>query len=84
MTNSLVRDAPHPVAPAWATITAVSAHLWRVGDHAGRILGHIRARATDEGWRFAAERFFVADHAFRRLGEFWRPDDALECLRYLR
>ena len=82
--NASLLDAPRPPAPLWAEVSAVSPRLWRVSDRRGRIVGHIRAHLCDTGWRFSAERFSSTEHAFRALGDFWRADDALECLRYLR
>jgi hypothetical protein len=71
-------------APEWARITTAGRGLWRVADRAGRVLGHVRAVASEGGWRFAAERFVPAARGFRRLGEFWAAAEALECLRYQR
>lgn len=75
---------PSVPAPAWARVDRVARGRWRVSDRSGRILGHVHAVLTERGWRFAAERFSVAARAFRALGEFWTPDEALECLRYAR
>jgi hypothetical protein len=57
---------------------------WRVSARSGHVIGHLSIRATDRGWRFAAERFDPIAHAFRAFGEFWTPDEALECLRFSR
>jgi hypothetical protein len=81
--NHRLLDHPVTEAPAWARVTAAAADLWRVADGRGRVLGHVRTVRTSDGWRYRAERFDVAAHRFRRVGEFWRPGEALECLRYL-
>ncbi len=80
----LVTEAPAITAPAWARLMRVARDRWRVTDRAGRIVGHVHAVPTARGWRFAAERFSPAARAFRPIGEFWRPDEAMECLRYAR
>ena len=56
-------------------------HLWRVQDRAERILGHLRVVADPLGLRYRAERLSLASHAFRVVGEFWAPDDAVAALR---
>ncbi len=77
-------DTPELPAPAWARVQVVGRGRWRVTDRSGRVVGHVHRVATDRGWRYAAERFHIASRSFRRLGEFWTPDEALECLRYQR
>lgn len=57
-------------------------HLWRVQDDAGRVLGHLRIAADPLGLRYRAERLQLATGTFRLIGEFWRPDDAVDALRY--
>jgi hypothetical protein len=59
-------------------------HLWRVQDSGGRILGHLRIVADPLGLRYRAERLHLASGSFRIIGEFWRADDAVQALRYLR
>ncbi|MDQ0645672.1 hypothetical protein [Microbacterium murale] len=59
-----------------------SEQLWRVQDATGRILGHLRIVADPLGLRYRAERLHLATGAFRIVGEFWRPDDAVQALRY--
>lgn len=87
--NDRLLDHPvllnHPVAdaPPWARVTAVSPDLWRVADPRGRVMGHVRTVLTERGWRFCVERFDSRTRGFRRLGEFWRPGEALDCLRHL-
>ncbi|MCS3842671.1 MULTISPECIES: hypothetical protein [unclassified Microbacterium] len=62
-------------------LVRASEHLWRVQDAAGRILGHLRIVADPLGLRYRAERLHLATGAFRIVGEFWRPDDAVQALR---
>lgn len=59
-----------------------SEQLWRVQDATGRILGHLRIVADPLGLRYRAERLHLATGAFRIVGEFWRPDDAVQSLRH--
>ncbi len=85
MTTALWNDlAPAPRPAGWGAATHVAAGLWRIADPRGVVVGHVRAIAADEGWRYAAERFHATTGGFRRLGEFWSSSDALECLRYAR
>ncbi|WP_426182866.1 hypothetical protein [Microbacterium sp. TWP3-1-2b2] len=62
-------------------LVRASEQLWRVQDTAGRILGHLRIVADPLGLRYRAERLHLATGAFRLVGEFWRPDDAVQALR---
>ena len=58
--------------------------LWRVVDAQGRVIGHLQQVRESGGIRFRARRFHAPSRAFRDLGEFWRADDAIECLRFTR
>ena len=85
----MIDAAPHrpPVLTRGATVRLASAgpSLWRVLDAAGRVLGHLQAVSDDGGGtRFRARRFHAASRAFRDLGDFWSPDDAVDCLRFAR
>lgn len=62
-------------------LVRASDHLWRVQDAEGAILGHLRVAADPLGLRYRAERLHLATGAFRLIGEFWRPDDAVLALR---
>ena len=62
-------------------LVRASEQLWRVQDTAGRIFGHLRIVADPLGLRYRAERLHLATGAFRIVGEFWRPDDAVQALR---
>ncbi len=62
-------------------LVRASEQLWRVQDTAGRILGHLRIVADPLGLRYRAERLHLATGVFRIVGEFWRPDDAVQALR---
>lgn len=74
---ALTRDAAVRLASAGPS-------LWRVLDRAGRVLGHLQAVPDGSGMRFRARRFHAASRAFRDLGDFWSPDDAVDCLRFAR
>lgn len=74
--------APPPLASSRETLIRAADHLWRVQDTAGRILGHLRVVADPLGLRYRAERLHLATGAFQLVGEFWRPDDAVQTLRY--
>lgn len=58
-----------------------SAHLWRVQDASGRVLGHLRLAADPLGVRYRAERLHLPTGVFRLVGDFWRADDAVAALR---
>lgn len=62
-------------------LVRASDHLWRVQDTAGRVLGHLRILADPLGLRYRAERLHLASGGFRLVGDFWRPDDAVQALR---
>lgn len=57
---------------------------WRVLDRAGRALGQLVAVGDAGDERFRARRYHPSTGTFRDIGEFWRPAEALECLRLLR
>ena len=65
-------------------LDAAGPALWRVIDRTGLVIGHLQALADDAGLRYRATRFNARTRAFRALGDFWSPDDAVECLRYAR
>lgn len=62
-------------------LVRASDRLWRVQDRSGRILGHLRVVADPLGLRYRAERLHLATGTFRLVGDFWRPDDAVQALR---
>jgi len=62
-------------------LVRASAHLWRVQDANGRVLGHLRLRPDPLGMRYRAERLHLATASFRLVGDFWRADDAVAALR---
>jgi hypothetical protein len=74
MSDTLI--ASHPEVPyAAPTLTSprehlirAGAHLWRVQDASGRVLGHLRV-------------LHLATGSFRLVGDFWRADDAVAALR---
>jgi len=84
MTNILEpieRQRPRVSAQARVNLDAAAPGLWRVRDRAGIVIGHLQAVAEPGGTRFRARRFHAATQSFRDLGDFWRADDAVECLR---
>lgn len=62
-------------------LVRASAHLWRVQDSTGRVLGHLRMLTDPLGIRYRAERLHLASGQFRLVGDFWRADDAVAALR---
>jgi len=62
-------------------LVRASAHLWRVQDRTGRVLGHLRIREEPLGLRYRAERLHLATGSFRLVGDFWTADDAVAALR---
>lgn len=72
--------APQLTSPREHLIRA-GAHLWRVQDSSGRVLGHLRLLSDPLGIRYRAERLHLAAGSFRLVGDFWRPDDAVAALR---
>ncbi|MFF3028077.1 hypothetical protein [Microbacterium sp. NPDC057944] len=87
MSHNLITSLPEvPFAtPALASprehLVRASAHLWRVQDRAGRVLGHLRVMPDPLGMRYRAERLHLATGSFRLVGDFWRADDAVAALR---
>ncbi|UGS27669.1 hypothetical protein K8F61_05650 [Microbacterium resistens] len=85
--------ATSPAVPAvrWATpalsrtretLQPAGERLWRVLDERGTIRGHLRVAPDPLGVRYRAERLHLATGAFRLVGEFWSPDDAVAALRF--
>ena len=62
-------------------LVRAAAHLWRVQDRTGRVLGHLRLMPDPLGLRYRAERLHLATASFRLVGDFWRADDAVAALR---
>jgi hypothetical protein len=62
----------------------VSDRLWRALGADGLILGHLRATGAGSQVRYEALRLCVSAGCFRAIGTFWRPDEAVECLRLSR
>ena len=87
----MITNQKHPVpeipyaAPRLASdrehLVRAADHLWRVQNDAGRILGQLRIVADPLGLHYRAERLHLATGAFRLVGDFWRPDDAVQALR---
>lgn len=87
MSDKLIQSVPEVpyAAPrlrsAREHLVRASAHLWRVQDPSGRVLGHLRLIADPLGVRYRAERLHLATGQFRLVGDFWRADDAVAALR---
>ncbi|MBW8763428.1 MAG: hypothetical protein JF592_12710 [Microbacterium sp.] len=87
MSDKLIQSAPEVpyAAPRLRSsrehLVRASAHLWRVQDASGRLLGHLRMIADPLGIRYRAERLHLATGQFRLVGDFWRADDAVAALR---
>jgi hypothetical protein len=64
-------------------LVRVKDDLWRATVADGRILGHIERRTADDGTMFIAKRLAPQSARFHTLGEFWRIDDAVDCLHAL-
>jgi len=79
--ESTGREEPRVSPYARVRLDRAAPGLWRVRDSAGLVIGHLQAVAEAGATRFRARRFHAATHAFRDLGDFWSPDDAVECLR---
>ncbi|GAA1242983.1 hypothetical protein JOF42_002159 [Microbacterium phyllosphaerae] len=62
-------------------LVRAAAHLWRVQDARGRVLGHLRLVHHPLGVRYRAERLHLATATFRLVGDFWKADDAVAALR---
>lgn len=79
-----LNSAPMLARGAGVRLADAAPSLWRVLDRSGRVLGHLQAIAVRGGVRFRARRFHPASGTFRDLGDFWSPDDAVDCLRFAR
>jgi hypothetical protein len=64
-------------------LVRVKDDLWRATVADGRILGHIERRDAADGTVFVAKRLAPQSARFHTLGEFWRIDDAMDCLHSL-
>lgn len=69
---------------AGVRVIPIGTMRWRVLDRAGRALGQLVAVGDADEARFRARRYHPSTGTFRDIGEFWRPAEALECLRLLR
>lgn len=82
ITIDLRSELPRLAGGTPLRLTPAGPALWRVSNERGIIIGHLATRVSELGVRYVARRFQVSTAAFRELGEFWSPDDALQCLRY--
>lgn len=87
MSDTMLTSTPEvPYAPPRLSnprehLVRAAAHLWRVQDATGRVLGHLRLVPDPLGMRYRAERLHLATASFRLVGDFWRADDAVAALR---
>ena len=65
-------------------ITLIPLHdeLWRVTKTSGEVLGYVESFQDPRGRRFRSKRLIAAHRQFRNIGEFWKFDDAVDCLRF--
>lgn len=80
-THPEVAYATPRLSSAREHLVRASAHLWRVQDRSGRVLGHLRIASDPLGLRYRAERLHLPTGTFRLVGDFWRADDAVAALR---
>jgi hypothetical protein len=82
---TITHDSPLlPSSVSGLQLLPVRRDLWRVIDARGRALGHVLTRGTGPQRRYVAQRFRVAERAFRDVGAFWTLQEAIECLRLSR
>ncbi|MFJ4225018.1 hypothetical protein [Microbacterium sp. NPDC089695] len=81
LTAPEVPFATPPLSSQREYLVRASAHLWRVQDATGRVLGHLRVATDPLGIRYRAERLHLPTASFRLVGDFWRADDAVAALR---
>lgn len=84
MTIVLTHSPPPPVSRPGIHLLSAGPSLWRVIDTQGKVLGHVQEVGDAGGRRYRARRFHAVAHTFRDLGDFWIPDDAVDCVRYAR
>lgn len=77
-------EAPSIAADIPVRLTIAGPALWRVVDRRGIVIGHLQKTGGSGATRYRARRFREASRAFFDLGEFWRADDAIDCLRFTR
>lgn len=85
MSRTVTLSSAPPLAPASGyRLVSAGPQLWRVIDRAGTIIGHLSAHRLGDAVRYRARRYHPGTRLLRDVGEFWSPDDALDCLRYSR
>lgn len=74
---------PRPVFTPRAGVTLVELgdSLWRVTRPDGDVLGYVESLDEVAGTRYRAKRMIASQQRFVSIGEFWSPDDAVECFR---
>lgn len=77
-------DPPSIAAGVPVRLAEAAPSLWRVIDRSGRVIGHLQALALGGDIRYRARRFHASTRTLIDLGDFWSPDDAIECLRFAR
>ncbi|GAA1847505.1 hypothetical protein ACFQZV_08785 [Microbacterium koreense] len=82
--TALVHPPQSMITTSGYRLVSAGPQLWRVIDRAGTIIGHLAAYRLGDAVRYRARRYHAATRILRDLGEFWSPEDALDCLRYSR
>jgi len=77
-------DTPQLSRAANVRLVAAAPLLWRIVNRAGRVIGHLQSVRVGSDTRYRARMFHAPTRAFRDLGEFWSPDDAVECVIFAR
>jgi hypothetical protein len=80
--NLLAPAVPLGVAARGVDVVALPGGLWRITGREGRVLGHVEVVEDASGRRYRSKRFMVRDRRFRILGEFGRPEDAVDAVRF--
>lgn len=75
--------AARSVAAGYRLVQA-AAHLHRVVDPSGRVIGHVADHEVDGVRRVIARRFHAATGAFVDVGAFWDVNDAVTALHHSR
>ncbi len=80
--NTLAFNTDVTLARPGLTLTQLHEELWRVTRADGQVLGYLEQFRARAGLRFRAKRFLVRQNRFAVMGEFWSPNDAIDCFGY--
>jgi hypothetical protein len=81
MTTLELTGTDAPVARRGVALVRLNQSLWRITRPGGAVLGYVERFPAPAGVRYRAKRFQARQGRFVVDGEFWRMDDAIECLR---